>query len=527
MCTFNSLKPVIVFLAVQCVVSTWALGQTVYHVDAVAPAKNDGLTWETAFDDLRDALQIAVSGDQVWVARGKYTAVATSFVVPDGVSVFGGFNGSETDPAQRDIKANVTTLLAQSSSPYDGLRIMRLGSGVVDGLRFFRGGTTEIGYSNSLAQGAAMLISGSSTVRRCDFVENIGSAIWVFGANVDFVECDFSLNSGGSDPEGTCSFASQAGAIHILSNSQVAIDGCVFRHNGAAAFRGRGGAIWAEDSLLWVRRSVFDGNRTSDSCPGVFGNGENGGAIATRSCTVQVFDTLFERNVCGRGEDSPNGEIGMRGRGSAMAGENTDALFVNCTIVGGAGVAMDFDVASTVKFFNCVSWNNEPSQIGGTNAELFSSNVQTLAKGSVATDVISELPGFVNEFRLRAGSPGIDTGMSVSRLLLIPELIFPGPPPLFAGDFLETDLDGRPREIDSPFDPGASVDMGAYELMLGNTNNDADIDLFDFSGIGACMSGPGQPADDDCYIFDFDGDNDVDLVDAGGFQLSFTGSIPR
>ena len=56
---------------------------------------SDGLSWETAYTDLQHALGEAVSGDQVWVARGVYTPgvdITDSFTLTAGVQLYGGFD---------------------------------------------------------------------------------------------------------------------------------------------------------------------------------------------------------------------------------------------------------------------------------------------------------------------------------------------------------------------------------------------------------------------------------------------------
>src|SRR5262249_35836610 len=67
-------------------------------VDANSDASNpDGLTWATAFPDLQSALAIAFPGDTIDVAGGTYipgSGGSDSFVIPDGVSIYGGFAGS-------------------------------------------------------------------------------------------------------------------------------------------------------------------------------------------------------------------------------------------------------------------------------------------------------------------------------------------------------------------------------------------------------------------------------------------------
>ena len=54
----------------------------------------DGLTWETAFTSISDALTASASGDEIWVASGTYNE---AIALVDGVSLFGGFRGTESE----------------------------------------------------------------------------------------------------------------------------------------------------------------------------------------------------------------------------------------------------------------------------------------------------------------------------------------------------------------------------------------------------------------------------------------------
>ncbi|MEE9294164.1 MAG: hypothetical protein V3W34_04245 [Phycisphaerae bacterium] len=56
----------------------------------------------------------------------------------------------------------------------------------------------------------------------------------------------------------------------------------------------------------------------------------------------------------------------------------------------------------------------------------------------------------------------------------------------------------------------------------GDFNNDGVVDLFDYAAFVGCVTGPdaGPPAPG-CEVFDFDTDDDVDLIDWSGFQSVF------
>ena len=92
------------------------------YVDADASPGGDGTSWASAYKFLQDGLADTVSGrgDEVWIAEGVYypdnginlTAGnrSASFLLKDGVELYGGFNGTETDRHQRDWEAHFSTL---------------------------------------------------------------------------------------------------------------------------------------------------------------------------------------------------------------------------------------------------------------------------------------------------------------------------------------------------------------------------------------------------------------------------------
>jgi hypothetical protein len=81
-------------------------------VDATCDPCN-GETWGSAYPSLQDALAVATTGDEIWVATGVYTpgvTITATFVPTDGVALYGGFVATETLRSQRDWQNNVTVL---------------------------------------------------------------------------------------------------------------------------------------------------------------------------------------------------------------------------------------------------------------------------------------------------------------------------------------------------------------------------------------------------------------------------------
>jgi hypothetical protein len=56
-------------------------GHTIY-VDDDATGNNDGSSWTDAFNFLQDALAIAYSGDEIWVAQGIYKPDQGASITP-------------------------------------------------------------------------------------------------------------------------------------------------------------------------------------------------------------------------------------------------------------------------------------------------------------------------------------------------------------------------------------------------------------------------------------------------------------
>ena len=105
-------------------------GATVRYV---APSgSGDGSSWQNAGGDLQAAIDASQAGDQIWVKAGTYAPTtlikstkltSKAFILKDGVSLYGGFAGTESSLADRQKGAeaydfaNATILDADDDTP--------------------------------------------------------------------------------------------------------------------------------------------------------------------------------------------------------------------------------------------------------------------------------------------------------------------------------------------------------------------------------------------------------------------------
>ena len=276
------------------------------YVNQNATGSNTGLTWTDAFPKLQDGLSAAVEGTEIWVAKGVYYPDEgvevedgdrdASFALQNGVALFGGFAGNETDQESRDPSANITVLsgdISQDDRNEDldfipdlfghilGENSNRLveasftdESAVIDGF-------TLTAALNTGDGGAILCRQGSPTIRNCEFIRNgagHGGAIYVEGGSLALTNCRF-VNNGAGGRFGTGGAIAHISSISTISN-------CSFVDNGAGGDGAGGGAIYNGDSsVLLLKDAVFTDNGAG-----------RGGAVSAESSEIMIENTMFENN---------------------------------------------------------------------------------------------------------------------------------------------------------------------------------------------------------------------------------------
>lgn len=282
-----------IFLAHCCCFALWAQGQR-WHVRADASGQNSGLSWADAFPDLQAALQMAQEGDSIWVAHGTYLPTAAadrsiSFELPSGVVLLGGFVGTETSPAQRDLSVLNTVLSGDIGTPGDSTdnshNIMYMAD--PDSTTLLEGFVFRFGNANSTDPaapsrsrkkcGGAIYMDGKDgiaypTIRYCRFERNAslnyGGAVMVLGDGdgsvaPQFLHCTFERNSTGLDGGGIARFGGS------WKESLPDFAECKFLNNQSGR---NGGGIYYQDSERTDSLEVINCSFVQNSA-GEFGGG--------------------------------------------------------------------------------------------------------------------------------------------------------------------------------------------------------------------------------------------------------------
>jgi len=413
-----------------------AAGADVIYVDAAAAGANNGTSWGDAYSGaqgLATAITAAVSGDEIWVAAGRYIpgAVRTStFTLKNGVTIYGGFDGDEDELSERDFTANITILsgdVNNNDAAYPSATgwaencyhvvtgTGRNATAILDGVRITHGFANG-GGTDQERGGGIICLSGNAVFRNCHVINNRvtfgGGALYLRTASPALTDCTFESNNGGSfggacDMFTSCSpvwercliinnIANRAGGVEVFGSCQPDFINCIFTGNQSNASGGGGGLFVASSSTVDVINCTIFANSSTVA---------TGGGILTSSSNTRVRNSVVYLNT---------------GPGGATSGHQLSGSTYTTT-------------------YSCV-------QHGFTGL------------GNISTN-----PNFIDpparNFRPVPGSPVIDAARSSD--YASPNLLD------FASD---------PRMVDDPntTDTGAGtityLDMGAHEFQPGKTD---------------------------------------------------------
>lgn len=310
-----------------CLLPLAAMAQTTYYVTTDATVAGDGSSWNNPMT-LINALTKAKAKDQIWVEAGTYRG---SFSLKSGISLYGGFAGTESSIDERAIDSDKAyrmthqTILSGDMDNNDRVDNVNLifpanntrANNATHVLTLNLAPTQQSGNNNT----EPTLVDGI-TIRggQADADGEYGGGIYVTGNN----------NGGGVYIIRRCFFienyAMQGGALYVASNvsntnnNECLIDRCGF-FNNAAGQRGtavnEGGAIYLAGAGTVVNCAVF--------------NNENGGIYLANN-EAKVINSTVTRNTASGidgGDNTPVYNTVIWGN-STLSSDNHRPAFNHC-----------------------------------------------------------------------------------------------------------------------------------------------------------------------------------------------------
>ncbi len=282
--------------------------QTYVKIDAAG--LNDGSSWENAYNNLNDAISNTSSGE-IWVATGTYrpqnamSDSSATFFIDKPISLYGGFEGYESNLNQRDW-LNYKTILSgdindddvdddfENNKSDNVQHVIRIDSFIgnditISGFEITGGHSSDNGDLDSeFTNGAGILSYNTLHVEHCSFYQNFargGAGIYVLGYDLggqgsSVNDCQFYSNSATAQSAGilyegivdgaieNCSFSNNQtarGALYPLRCVNLTIDSCAFNSNVAITNDGFGGAMFVWAALgLNMSYCSFTNNRAGN-----------------------------------------------------------------------------------------------------------------------------------------------------------------------------------------------------------------------------------------------------------------------
>jgi hypothetical protein len=296
---------------------------------------------------------------------------------------------------------------------------------------------------NTAGAGGAVWNEVSATYADCSFDANyagIGGAVSTRHAAAQFVRCVFTSNRASGGGAVICDNDPAATGISTFVNSRfirniaTATGGAVFNNKTTSSFVGclftgnvapKGGAIYNDDSQPALNNCVIAGNRA-----------DYGGALYSKNSSSNESAAIANSTITGNTASISGGALYNSGASPALA----NCIMWNDSAPSGQEVFQDAPPLSVT--FSDI-------QGGFTGAGNINADPQFVRNPTPGADgVWGTVDDDYGDLRLRITSPCIDVGSNAA----VP-----------AG--VTTDIAGNSRIADVPGknDPGAIVDMGAYE----------------------------------------------------------------
>ena len=312
-----------------------ASAATVIYVKPTGSGAKNGTSWANAYAGLQTALAHITPGisTQIWVAKGTYkpttgsctptnteTKRRASFVLKNGVAIYGGFAGTETLLKQRKPNKNVTTLNGDicvlGDNTDNSYHVVRGGgtdsTAILDGFTVKNGSANGAAFSGQPREGGGIYnVNSSPTLRNLVLTLNSaadigGGGMYNQGSNPRLTNVTFTANSANNLGGGMYNLNSNpvltrvrftsntvgdpGGAGMYNNNSSPKLTSVTFTTNTAGA---EGGGIYnANNSNPALAKVTFTGNTAI-----------TGGGMSNESSSPKLTNVTFiDNHATGSGQ---------------------------------------------------------------------------------------------------------------------------------------------------------------------------------------------------------------------------------
>lgn len=324
----------------------------VYFVNRNVLVSGNGLSWATAFKTLQEALEVP-NIKEIWMAQGRYVPTkdhlgnatplnnkTKTFVLPNNLKIYGGFNGTETNRNQQNFTTNVTTLSGDflNNDALTGIgntiSITNNEENVYHVLVSINNSVNTLLNGITVSGGNGGLV-GATTISGIVVEDQSGGGIYIENSSPKFENVIFTKNRSG---------AGVGGSVRA-KNSNSTFKNCNFEYSIAVY----GGAFLHESSSITISNCLFLGNKATATGGGLFNNGGS---------TTTINNSNFSLNAASTG-------------GGAHNASNSNTTYNLCDFNGNfttdpyAGGAGFYNGNSSVVTVNKSNFNNNNSVRGG------------------------------------------------------------------------------------------------------------------------------------------------------------------
>lgn len=450
---------------------TLSVQPSIIYVKTVTSGNGDGSTWVNAMA-LPDALQAAAPYTNLWVQSGTYV-LAVDFgpvVVPPGVRIYGGFNGTETTFLQRPASGSVAPTAIGSDLGPTRLTITGTATWAPDGspIPTIFDGVSIIPSAVTPYQPAIVAEGANTLFNNVAFTSQITDVL-VHTGQAAFTNSQF---TGASNPDFVGAIPE---AALDLNAAAVQITGCRFASNPAGAVQGESAAISVADSVFTANQNSFGGAIVSGGAAGslnvqrcqFFNNsaGVSGGAISVGNPSASsIANSVFGRNTASGG----SGGAVYTSNGAGTVSILYSTLADNTALYGAA-----VDAGGPVALIDSIAWDNVATSAGANGPAV---------SGSI-TNTNSTVQGFSG-----AVAPIFDPNSAVYALSADSPLLNTGD--VGTTQSGTTDVSGNPRHYaGGAADPGASEFQGTAGTPVYLTTEPADASLLAETGATFSVAG--------------------------------------